>query len=54
MIDGDIGLGLLDVRHKPGQDDWDRRFEGGDATDERNEACSTRVASKGPSGASTG
>ena len=48
VIDGDIGLGLLEVRHN--EDHWDgprRRFESFDAN-ECNDACSTRVASKWP------
>ncbi|MDX6678261.1 MAG: hypothetical protein QOE31_2313 [Solirubrobacteraceae bacterium] len=53
VIDGDIGLGLLDVRHN--DDDHDvprRRFESYDAN-ELNDSCATRVASRG-SGASNG
>jgi phage shock protein PspC (stress-responsive transcriptional regulator) len=53
VIDGDIGLGLLEVRHN--EEHWDgprRRFESFDAN-EMNTACSTRVATKG-SGASNG
>jgi phage shock protein PspC (stress-responsive transcriptional regulator) len=53
VVDGDIGLGLLEVRHN--EDDHyapRRRFESIDAS-ERNDACATRVASKG-SGASHG
>ncbi|HEV7805709.1 MAG TPA: PspC domain-containing protein [Solirubrobacteraceae bacterium] len=53
VIDGDVGLGLLDVRHN--DDDHDvprRRFESVDAN-ELNDSCATRVASR-RSGASNG
>jgi phage shock protein PspC (stress-responsive transcriptional regulator) len=54
VIDGDIGLGLLDVRHN--DDDHDvprRRFESFDAN-ELNDSCATRVAQSKGSGASHG
>ncbi len=60
VIEGEIGLGLLEVRHdedtvhgrRPGPG---RRFGYDESldTDERNSACATRTASRG-SGASTG
>ena len=53
VIDGDIGLGVLEVRHNDDPHDAPRRrFESFDAN-EMNDACSTRVASK-ESGASSG
>ena len=53
VIDGDVGLGLLEVRHNDDHFDGPRRrFESFDAN-ELNDACATRVASGG-SGASNG
>jgi phage shock protein PspC (stress-responsive transcriptional regulator) len=53
VIDGDVGLGLLDVRHNDADHDVPRRrFESFDAN-ELNDSCATRVASRG-SGASNG
>jgi phage shock protein PspC (stress-responsive transcriptional regulator) len=48
VIDGDVGLGLLEVRHqrshdRPGGDDFGR------GSDERNSACTTQTASSGAS-----
>jgi hypothetical protein len=51
VVDGDIGLGLLEVRRRDATIHGPRR--GVDALDERNDACLTRTASKG-SGASNG
>ena len=55
VIDGEVGLGLLDVRHDDDDHyDWEgRRSNDFDPDDERNKACSTRVARAG-SGASHG
>ena len=53
VIDGDIGLGLLEVRHRDNTIHGPRRGFDRDELDERNDACLTRTASKG-SGASNG
>ena len=55
VIDGEVGLGLLDVRHNDDDHyDWEgRRSDRYDPDDERNNACSARVATAG-SGASRG
>ena len=53
VINGEVGLGLLEVRHNEDPHSVPRRrFERVDAN-EMNDACSTRVARKG-SGASNG
>ena len=55
VLDGDIGLGALEVRHDEDRDDdfrrgpGGRRFQTDDRTDERNSACATRSASSGAS-----
>ncbi len=49
VVDGDIGLGLLEVRHRADTIHGPRRGFDPDARDERNDACLTRTASKGSS-----
>jgi len=53
VLDGDIGLGLLEVRHSAVAITEPRRRFDPDAIDQRNDACLTRTASRG-SGASNG
>lgn len=53
VLDGDVGVGFLEVRHSR-----DRAFHGRgvdfEPADERNDACTTTIASTGRSGASRG
>jgi phage shock protein PspC (stress-responsive transcriptional regulator) len=51
VVDGDVGLGLLEVRHT--ENSWDDTHWNANNPSERNAACSIRTASKG-SGASNG
>jgi phage shock protein PspC (stress-responsive transcriptional regulator) len=53
VVDGDVGLGLLEVRHRDATIHGPRRGLHADTLDERNDACLTRAASRG-SGASNG
>ena len=49
VLDGDVGVGFLEVRHNR-----DRTFDGRGSDTERNDACATTTASTGRSGASHG
>jgi phage shock protein PspC (stress-responsive transcriptional regulator) len=49
VVDGDVGLGLLEVRHRDATIHGPRRGFDADTVDERNDACVTRTASSGAS-----
>jgi hypothetical protein len=53
IVEGDIGLGLLEVRHSGHVDHGPGRRLNGEHVAERNDACATRTASR-DSGASNG
>jgi hypothetical protein len=52
VVDGDVGLGFLEVRHRA-RENYGRDFNDDDPS-ERNTACSTRTADTGGSSATSG